>query len=294
MNEKNNIRNIIVGASGTVGSNIIKALSEKNIPSVAVIRNKKQSFSNDVTIRYADLLGQDQVIDAFKGGSTAFLITPESFTAFDILNDTKKIIQNYRTAILKNNIQRIVCLSCVGAHVDGHTGNILMSRELENSFDDMDIEKIIIRPSYYYKNWIGYITSVRQSGILLSFFEENQKIAMNSPVDLAKFISEILASPILGKGTKIYEFIGPKSYSARDIADCFEKFLKKEVSVLSIPRENWKETLLSIGFSENVAVNLSEMTEALADGIAVPENPEKTIVLKTNFETYFQSELNFL
>lgn len=58
MNEKNNIRNIIVGASGTVGSNIIKALSEKNIPSVAVIRNKKQSFSNDVTIRYADLLGQ--------------------------------------------------------------------------------------------------------------------------------------------------------------------------------------------------------------------------------------------
>ena len=154
--------------------------------------------------------------------------------------------------------------------------------------------KIIIRPSYYYKNWIGYISSVRQSGGLPSFFEENQKIAMNSPMDLAKFISEILASSILGKGTKIYEFIGPKSYSARDIADCFEKFLKKEVSVLSIPRENWKESLLSIGFSENVAINLSEMTGALADGIAVPENPEKIITLKTDFETYLQSELNFL
>ena len=53
----------------------------------------------------------------------------------------------------------------------------------------------------------GYINSVRQSGILPSFFEENQKIAMNSPVDLAKFISEILAFPILGKGTKIYEWV---------------------------------------------------------------------------------------
>ena len=61
-----------------------------------------------------------------------------------------RTIDNYKQAIRTNGIKKIVGLSCIGAHIAGNTGNILMSRMLEHGFDDLDISKVFIRPSYYF------------------------------------------------------------------------------------------------------------------------------------------------
>lgn len=283
--------NIIVGASGQVGSNLAKNLLGKGIPAIGVVRNTAKVKDESFKIRQANLFSLDQVVNAFKGGTTAFLLTPEDPGSNDIINDTKIIVENYRKAVEQNKIQRVVCLSCIGAHIDGKTGNIIMSRLLEKQFEDLNIDKIIVRPSYYYSNWLGYLSTIEQYGFLPTFFPEDLKIEMHSPLDLADFLSEIIAKPAGQTKTTVYELVGPTKYSSHDIAKAFSNLFNKDVSTQSITRNKWNETLLSVGFTNSTADNLSDMTQAVIDGIASPEYPDNTITLKTTFETYIKQQL---
>lgn len=283
--------NIIVGATGQVGTHLISRLTEKGIPAIAVVRNPEKIKKEQFKVRQADLFDTDQVIKAFYGGTTAFLLTPENPSSNDIIGDTKKIIENYRKAVDVNGVKRIVCLSCMGAHIEGKTGNILMSRLLEQSFKDLNIEKIFVRPSYYFSNWLGYFETVQQYGVLPTFFPEKLKIAMHSPLDLAEFLADTLAKPIKNETNKIYELVGQEKYSSLDIAQAFSSLLRKDVFTQAIPSDKWKETLMSVGFTENTANNLIDMTQAVIDGLTVPEFPDDTKELKTTIDNYLKKQL---
>lgn len=290
---KNNV-NIIVGASGQVGSYIIDRLVANEIPTIAVVRDPNKLKNSNLPFRQADLFNTDQVVKAFYGATTAFLLTPENPSSNDIIDDTKKIIENYRKAIEANKIKRIICLSSIGAHIEGKSGNLIMSKLLEKSFDNFNIEKIFVRPSYYFSNWLGYLSTIEQFGILPTFFPEELTIEMLSPLDLAYFIAEIIAKPIEQTTTNVYELVGPKTYNSIDISRAFSSVLNKEVFLQSIPRVKWKETLLSVGFTSNSADNLIDMTQAVVDGFTIPEFPSKTISLKTTIDDYLRQKMGLI
>lgn len=283
--------NIIVGASGQVGSNLLQQLLKNSFPAVAVVRNPDKISNKNIETRKADLFDAEQMIQAFRGGTTAFLITPENPASNDIIGETRTIVENYRKAVEANGIKRIIGLSCIGAHIDGNTGNILMSRILEQAFEDSNVEKVFVRPSYYFSNWLGYRETADQYGVLPTFFPQDFKLEMHSPIDLSTFIANIFFNPGFSENKKIFELVGPESYSSVDVAKAFSNVLAKDVSVQSIPTESWKETLLSVGFTENTAANLIEMTQAVINGITEPEFPGKVIKLPTTIGEYIKGSL---
>lgn len=288
MDEKAKGRNIVVGATGRVGSTIITAIRSSGFPVRAVLRDPGKLTDKTIETRTADLFNADQVIAAFKGGTTAFVLTPENPASNDTIGDTERIVENYRKAIDAAEIEKVVALSCIGAHVSGNTGNILMSRILEQSLDDLRIEKVFVRPSYYFSNWLAYRETVEQYGVLPTFFPEELKIEMHSPVDLAKFIARIMTGTASPENKKVYELLGPRKYSALDVANSFSKLLNREVNVQAIPSDKWQETLLSVGFTENTAANLSDMTQAVIDNLTVPEYPGDTIKLPATLDDYLR------
>ncbi len=280
--------NIIVGATGQVGSNLINELKNKGFPVRAVVRNPDKLSDKTIETRTADLFNLEQLTEAFNGGTAVFVLTPENPTSNDIIEDTRQIVENYKKAIQATGIKKVVALSCVGSHIDSNTGNVLMSRILEQTLDDLDIEKVFIRPSYYFSNWLGYLETVEQYGILPTFFPEGLKIEMHSPIDLAKFIAKVITDT---SSKKVYELTGQEKYSPLDVANTFSKLLNKNVTVQSIPQDKWKETLMSVGFTENTAVNLSDMTKAVIDNKTVPERPNDTIKLPITLEKYINEQL---
>lgn len=163
-----------------------------------------------------------------------------------------------------------------------------MSRILEQALEDLNIEKIFIRPSYYFSNWLGFVESVEKYGVLPTFFPEDLKIEMNSPIDLAKFIAKVMTDT---STEKVYELTGQQKYSSLDVANTFSKLFNKYITVQSIPQDKWKETLMSFGFTENTATNLSDMTQAVIDHMAVPEHPNKIIKLPTALEQYMEEQV---
>lgn len=283
--------NIIVGATGQVGSHLISELKNYGLPVRAVVRNPHKFFDRQIETRTADAFEVEQLTEVFSGGTTVFLLTPENPASNDIIGDTKRIVENYRKAIQATGIHKIVALSCMGAHVDDRTGNILMSRMLEQELDELMAKKVVIRPSYYYSNWLAYLETAEQFGVLPTFFPADIQLDMHSPIDLAKFIAEVMAHDAFSENKKVFEVAGPKKYSSLDVAAAFSRSLNKNVTPQPIPQEKWKETLTAVGFTENTAVNLSDMTQAVIENKAVPERPDETIKLQTPLEKYIDAAL---
>jgi uncharacterized protein YbjT (DUF2867 family) len=282
--------NIILGANGQIGSAVVNGLYEKNKPVRAIVRSDKKKFNLKIETEIADLANANDLIKAFKGGDTVFIITPENFNSNDIFEDTKNYLKNIKIAIQKNNIKKIVGLSCGGAHIDNNTGFILLSRMLENSFDNDDIKKVFIRPSYYYSNWLNYLDTMNNYGILPSFIPMNLKIDMVSPIDVSKICVEKIIDSNLPDKT-ICELIGLEKYSPNDVAAVFSKLLNKNITVGPIEKKDWKKTLMENGFTENTAQNMFDMTNALVENLAPIENREDAIKTLMTFEEYLKIKL---
>lgn len=283
--------NIIIGAAGRIGSNVVKKLVKHQVPVRAVFHETECEFDKSVHIVKADLLNINDVIKAFEGGTTAFLLTPEKHDVEDVIEDTRKIIDNYKIAIKETGIKRIVGLSCGGAQIEKGTGNVLLSRMLEQAFTDMDIKKIFVRPSYYYSNWLGYLDLINESGILPTFFPADLAVEMHSPVDVAKFVSQCILKDDIENKTEIFELLGYKKYTSKDIAAIFSEKLKKEVNLQIIAEEDRIPILRAVGFTENTAQNMSDMTQAVIDKRITLEFEDKAIKMTTPFGIYLDDIL---
>jgi len=283
--------NVILGASGQVGGRIVQTLADRNIPVRAVVRNRDSAFDSRVEVRYADLFDGGQVTAALAGGTTVFLITPEKPTSTDVIGETRQILDTYRAAIHANGIRRVVGLSSMGAELEGDTGNLKMSAMLEAAFDDLDVDRLFIRPAYYYSNWLGFLESVQQEGVLPTFFPADLQIDMASPMDVAAFVADRIVSDDAGKGKRVVTLPGPARYSSRDVAEAFSTVLKKPVVVQEIPREAWKKSFLSAGFTEDAAVNMVAMTQAVVDGKTVAGKDGAVYRMPTTLELYIRSKL---
>lgn len=69
---------------------------------------------------------------------------------------------------------------------------------------------------------------------------------------------------------------GPERYTPRDVAAAFTAVLNKTVKVEPIPRSQWVDTFVQLGFSKAAAESYACMTGTVLDEVAEwPENPER-------------------
>ncbi|WP_269850331.1 SDR family oxidoreductase [Methanosarcina horonobensis] len=165
--------NLILGATGQIGSMLVDNLLKKGQPVRAVIRNglKAQELKNKgAEVKIADYFDVEALKVAFQGGSSVFLLTPENPQSENFISETQMIINNYREAISSSGVTKIIGLSSMGAQHESGTGNLVASYILEHAFSDLKIEQIFVRPAYYFSNWLRYLEPVKEYGILPTFF----------------------------------------------------------------------------------------------------------------------------
>jgi uncharacterized protein YbjT (DUF2867 family) len=283
----------ILGAGGQVGSMIVSNLIERNITTKAIIRNKDKEEKlkkSGAEVCICNLFNCNELEKVISDVKSLFVLTPENPFSENPLMDTEKILANVHKAIEKSNIKKIVGLSSGGAHLKTGSGNLLMSRMLEDAFVDLNIQQTFVRPGYYYSNWIGYLDIVKKEGILPTFFPKGLQIPMIAPADVALYISGILSSENNHEG--IYEIIGPQPYNSDDIAKTFGELLNKDIVVNEIPSDLWGKTLENIGFSPMGIKLMIEMTDCVINGKTKSDVKEnKFIKMATTFEEYIKELL---
>lgn len=284
--------NIIVGATGQIGSMLADNLLNMGQLVRAVVRNgiKAQTLKGKgAEIAIADCFDKEALKEGFHGGTTAFLLTPENPGSSNYLEEMKTMINNYREAVLSSGISRIIGLSSMGAQHESGTGNLEASYMLEHTFTDTDIKQVFIRPSYYFSNWLGYVELVKEYGILPTFFPPTLKVPMIAPPDVARFLSKVMTSDSMTGNT--YEITGPEAYNSIEIAEIFKDSFKRDISVQQVMPEQWESTLIQAGFSKDAAANLILMTQAVIDG-KTEDKSVKQISLPTSFKEYLAEILS--
>lgn len=288
----------VLGATGRIGAGIVDELLAERLPVRAVIRDpakadilaakgasvamRDPANLPGLTVAVADYYDGPALTAALNGADTVFLLTPENPAGEDFIKDAALLLHNYRKAIIENNIKRLIGLSSFGAQHSSGTGNLLASHMLEQSFTGLDIEQTFIRPTYYYSNWMGYYELVRKQGVLPTFFPPDMQLPMIAPADVAAFAASILSRRIAAR--RVMEIVGPKTYSANEIAAAFGDFLGRKVSAAWIPPDQWLSTLRAAGFSPSGAENLAQMTAATISKKTKAQG--KVTVTTTTFPDY--------
>nr|WP_294948216.1 NmrA family NAD(P)-binding protein [uncultured Mucilaginibacter sp.] len=265
--------NIILGASGQVGGAIAAALLKNKQQVKAVVRDEEKGGklkAQGAAIALADATDRPSLIKATEGGSTLFVLTPESPGTVDILGEAEQILANYRTAAEVAGIKRIVGLSSMGAQHKEGTGTLKVSYLLEHAFDGLNIDTTFVRPAYYFSNWLPGLKEAQETSILHTFFPVDMALPMISPMDVAKVIADIIADT---KDTaKINEVEGPEYYTSADVAAAGSKIMGKTIKAEQIPHAQWEQALQKMGMKPDGIKNFIEMTDAVIAGKAKPEH----------------------
>lgn len=264
--------NIIMGASGHVGSGIIDRLITDHKPVKAVLHHAEkadQLKKQGAEIAFADAFDLPSLITAFQGGDTLFVITPENGQNLDLIAETKIMLANYRSAVESCGITKVVGLSSLGAHLGAGTGNLEMSYLLERAFDGLPLKQVFIRAAYFFSNWLMGMEQVKATGELYSFFPENLSLPMVSPCDISEIAANLMLIEVQEK--VIYEVEGQHEYTPGEVAQALSFAMGKTIKVHEIPKKNWHAALHQVGFSDNSADNFIKMTE-------------QTILSRTNAE----------
>lgn len=260
---------IVMGATGHVGSAVVRALRARDRPVVGVSHRTGAASPDTV---HADVEDADSLRAAFRRGRRAFLLNPPADVALDTDVVERRTVARILEALDGSGLEKVVAASTGGAQAGDRLGDLNVLWELEQGLSRQPIPAAINRGAYYYSNWDAQIDTARRSGELHSLFPADLPIPMVAPEDLGKAAAERLVSGRDDVGVRSVE--GPERLTSLQVADTFARVLGREVRLVVTPRDQWDAAFRSMGFSPAAAASYARMTGACVDqGFDTPDDP---------------------
>ncbi len=221
---------LITGATGTVGVEVIRNLSQQSYPVkiIAAVRNvadaKEKFGSNDqLEYRQFDLQQQHNHSKALQGVDIIFLLRPPQIT------DVKHVFKPFLEVALQQGIKKVVFLSVQGAE----SVRFIPHRKIEDLIIEMGFDYIFVRPGYFMQNL---------TAALLPEIIEKQKITLPAGDarfnwvdvrDIGKAIAIFLAS-FDQHYNKAFFINGPENLSFEKAANIITQVTGQQITYRSI------------------------------------------------------------
>jgi uncharacterized protein YbjT (DUF2867 family) len=275
--------NIILGATGHIGSSLAKNLLEEGEPVTVIVRSEekgKQWEEQGAEVTIADILDTDSLQKAFNKGEKLFLLNPPAPPNTDTVKEEQKTLTAILNALRKaKNIKKVVAESTYGAQPGQGIGDLGVLYDMEQNLKHIGIPHSIIRAAYYMTNWDMSLDSAHKAGVIHTLYPTDFKLPMVAPDDIAKVAARLMMEPIETTGLHYVE--GPETYSTDDVAAAFTKALGKPIKAETTPKDQWQKALQSMGFSEKAAASMAKMTDITLQDHNKKGRPEKgTITLE--------------
>jgi len=201
----------VIGSTGTIGSELVRLLSQAGAATRAVFRDpKKVQLLPGVAWTQADLRDGLALEAAIAGTTRLFLLT-DNQPGF-----AKLQIQILRTAE-SLGVAHVVKLSALGASDHSKSWIAREHHEVENALQQSSMQWTILRPHAFMQNWLGDLAqSVRSRGIIESPIGDG-RVPFIDTRDIAAVAAEILLHPEEHAGKK-YVLTGGEAVGFNDIA----------------------------------------------------------------------------
>lgn len=235
---------LITGATGSVGTQLVKKLVNMNLSFRALVRNKEQgdlmAHLPQAEIAVGDLSDSDSLVQALHGIEKAFLLTNSSEYA-------EELQLNFVNAAYKAGVKHIVKLSQLAADEASPVRFLRYHAVVENRIKDLGMNYTFLRPNLFMQGLIAFGHSVKHEG---KFYGSLGKAAV-SAVDI-RDIAGVAARVLTENGheNKIYNITGEESLTHFQMAEILSRVLETEITYVDLNSEQMHGALTVAGFPE--------------------------------------------
>ena len=230
---------LITGATGIVGTELVKQLVEKNQKVRVLVRDTakaKMKFGTTVEIVEGDLSKPETLDAAFAGVDKAFILS---------VGDIPMLEGNAYKAAKKSGVNHIVKLSggTIEADYMAETPFVKMHKESERQLRALGISWTILRPGPFNSNLLNAWGIIPRGGLFLP--SGNGKDAHIDPLDISAVAAKVLTTS--GHEGKIYELTGPELLSYGEVVEKVAAVTGKPLKFVDVPEATWRKDMLAAG-----------------------------------------------
>ncbi|MCU1644894.1 MAG: NAD(P)-dependent oxidoreductase [Nocardia sp.] len=235
---------VITGATGTIGSEVVRQLVARGVKVRAVTRDPERAqVPAEVEVVRGDYADTASMAAAFEGTEAAFLV--------GLLGpDYVELDQALAAAARDAGVRRLVKLSAIGTgtaevgmvgtwHVPG-----------EQAVRDSGVAWTILRPSSFATNTLSWIAPIRAGQPVPNMSGDGAQGVID-PRDIAAVAVEALLSD--AHSGRIYTLTGPENLTTPDQVAALGAALGRPIDIVDIPIEAARELMLAAGRSEEFA-----------------------------------------
>ncbi|MGW5377282.1 SDR family NAD(P)-dependent oxidoreductase [Nocardia sp. NPDC003999] len=235
---------VITGATGTIGSEIVRQLSERGISVRAVTRNPDRAeVPAGVEVVRGDYTDLASMANAMAGAEAAFVV---GVLGPEYVEADRALIATARDA----KVARIVKLSAIGTG-DAGLGRVgTWHLPGEQAARESGVDWTILRPSSFASNTLSWAAAIR-AGQPVPNMTGSAAQGVIDPRDVAGVAAEALVSA--EHAGRIYTLTGPELLTTHDLAATLATVTGRTVEVADIPETEARQHMLASGMSAEFA-----------------------------------------
>ena len=226
---------LVTGATGNVGSQVIKHLAAFGADIRAAVRSTSRAQNlNGITLVEFDLNKPQTVQAAFEGIDKVFLGSPLVANMVEL--DTASV-----EAAKKAGVKHIVRLSVMGADAEPEHPLANLHHQVEKMIETSGMSYTLLRPNSFYQNYITFTGSTIKTQNAFYLPMGDGKISLVDVRDVAAVAATALTQS--GHEGKIYQVTGSEALCNQQIASILSAVLGRQITYAAISEQTAREAL---------------------------------------------------
>lgn len=266
---------VITGSIGHIGKPLTAILVQKG-HHVTVITSKAERIPAIEALGAKAAVGTffdaDFLANTFNGADIVYLM--EAWEGIGSIFDNnvdfiaafEKIGNNYRTAVERSGVKKVIHLSSIGAHTDQGTGSLYLHHKVEGILSQLpgDVAIKFMRPVGFYSNLFRNLDSIKKQQAIISTYGGDRKEPWVAAEDIAEAIAEEMELPFAGRTVR---YLASDEVSPNEVAGILGE-------AIGVPGLQWKvipqaqmlDGMLNAGMNEWIAKGFVDMQAAQGSG----------------------------
>ncbi len=258
---------LVTGATGTVGSAVVRALAAKGADFVAASRDAGKlaaKFGPGVAAVAFDFADPATYEVATRDVEKVFLLGPPVDPAVD------QLLTPFVHFLQEKGIRRLVYLSAFG--VEKVADVMPFHANLERLLRESAFDLTILRPSFFAQNFKNYEWDNIVGRKIIYSPAGTGKAAFVDIRDVAQVAAKVLLEP--GHAGKIYELTGPGLLGYGEVAGLLSAVRGEPIHYPSPSPEAYAQTLRAAGVPDFVAGYMNKVYGLIRDGHVHAVSPD--------------------
>jgi uncharacterized protein YbjT (DUF2867 family) len=281
----------VAGASGHSGRVAAETLLARGAKVRVVLRDAAKAAewtARGAEVALADFGDAPALTRALAGTAGAYLLIPPHFTAPSQREHQQAVARALAAAVAESGVPRVVFLSAFAAHRGQSSGPIAGLHDAEGILGAVPgVRLTAIRAGYLYENLGPLLATVRDAGMLPSFFPAALPIPMVGTRDVGLLAARLLLDET--DSGPIVEIGSDRTHG--EIAALLCKLLGKPIGVAEIALDAITPLLIGLGFTPDLAGLYVEMIAGIRSGALAFEGGHRRVEASSSLETLLASLL---